>query len=472
MKSYRRAALVALACLAGVLAACSGSGLRGSLTPPASQQAVGANAQIATQTIRDAAGATIDVRGGNTVSFAPRALGGDRAIRVTRDDSTVAAPPNPAWSMIGGTLDVRFDRALRSPHSVASAMRLTLSYPKGRAEEILHARMPLTVVTYANGSSQRFGFEGAFDVRNHRVTVDVPQAVLENAVDVKVGMAVDNATYTLPPPGPRYWTGTSWSQTGTIDPTKRTLVMIHGIFSSVETAFPNPCTPEIMKAGGYQQAVGFDYNWTDPPQVEGPLFAAFLNSLVQQKLTTFDIEAHSYGSPVAYAALPSVTGATIPNVVTLGGPLPLRGTPLAKKGLLRLVLVALADIFVGPPSLINHAYSSGMVSAMATDSTEMQAILAGINGMKTKPDFVDVAGTKEYPQEALLYPLLYFYINYPWDGIVEKLAANSVDIPNSFPNSFYEEHTELECAGSVIAYVGSQVAPKGRHPKTLRFTLR
>jgi hypothetical protein len=364
--------------------------------------------------------------------------------------------------MIGGTLDVRFDRALHVPRSLAPAMRLTLSYPKDRSEEILHARMPLTVVTYSNGTSGRFGFDGAFDASHHRVTVEVPQAILNGATDVKVGMAVDNATYTLPPPGPRYWTGTSWSRTGTIDPTKRTLVMIHGIFSSVETAFPNPCTPAIMKAGGYQQAVGWDYNWTNPPQVEGPKFAAFMNSLVQQKLTSFDVEAHSYGSPVTYAAVPSVT-ATLPNVVTLGGPLPLRGTPLARGALLRLVLVALASVFIGPPSLITHAYMSGMVSSMATNSKEQQSMLAGINAMKIKPNFIDVAGTKQYPQEVFLYPLLYFYITYPWDGIVEKIAANSVNIPNSFPASFYEQHTELECASSVISYVGSKVSPPGRH---------
>jgi hypothetical protein len=47
-----------------------------------------------------------------------------------------------------------------------------------------------------------------------------------------------------------------------------------------------------------------------------------------------------------------------------------------------------------------------------------------------------VAGTKEYPEEYWLYPLLYFCIEYPWDGVVEKIAANSNDIPNSFSRPF------------------------------------
>jgi hypothetical protein len=458
MKSSRRAAIVALACVATVLAACSGSGIRSGLTPADPT----ANAPTYTRAVRNATGATIDAKNGNRAVILPNALGGNRTVSMTHDDDIVSAPPNPAWSMIAGTLDVHPDRALQTHRSLAPAMQLTLAYPTNREDEILKARTPLTVVTYTNGKSERFGFEGTFDTKRHTVTEEVPQAILNGATDIKLGLAVDNPTYTLPPPGPRYWTGTSWSQTGTVNPKARTLVLIHGIFSSVETAFPNPCTPEIMKAGGYTQALGFDYNWTDPPQVEGPLFAAFLNSLKSKYgLNSFDVEAHSYGSPVAYAAIPSVT-ATVPNVVTLGGPLPLRGTPLAKKSLFRTVLIALADIFVGPPSLIDHAYSSGMIGAMATNSTEMQAILAGINGMKTKPNFVDIAGTKEYPSEAYLYPLLYFYINYPWDGIVEKEAANSVNIPNSFPNNFPYEHTELECAGPVISYVGSQVQPPGK----------
>jgi pimeloyl-ACP methyl ester carboxylesterase len=466
MMRFNRCVLVVLAFTCLALAACGGN----ALTPFSAQPAAAQTERL--QLVRNAKGAVIDAGNGNAVQVAPRALGTDERVRVLRDESSVAAPPNPAWSMIAGTLDVKFEHAVRAPASLATAMHLTLGYPAARAQDVLHARMPLVVVTYANGRTGRFGFEGSFDTAHDRVGVDVPSAALNGAVDVRLGVAVDNPTYTLPPPGPRYWTGNAWSKTGKIDPTKRTLVFIHGIFSSVETAFPNPCTPEIMKAGGYQQAVGWDYNWTNPPQVEGPKFAAFVSSLKEQKLDSVDIEAHSYGSLVTYAAVPKITE-KLKNVVTLGGPLPLRGTPLARGYLLRLVLVSLADIFVGPPSLIDHAYHSGMVKSMATNGPEVRAILAGIKGMPAKPDFVDVAGTKEYPEEAYLYPILYFYIDYPWDGIVEKVAANSADIPNSFPNHFDEEHTELECSGSVIAYVGSQVRPNahaigGKEPAPLR----
>jgi hypothetical protein len=109
-----------------------------------------------------------------------------------------------------------------------------------------------------------------------------------------------------------------------------------------------------------------------------------------------------------------------------------------------------------------------MVKSLATNGSEMRTILAGIRSMKNKPDFIDVAGTEEYPEEFALYPFLYFYIDYPWDGIVEKIAANSKNVLNSFPNSFYKEHTELECAGEVIAYVGSQVHSKAENARPSR----
>jgi hypothetical protein len=427
------------------------------LVPPG--QPLAANARPIVRVVRDGSGAVIEAGRDAQVTIVAHALGGDRVATVVRDDTAVSAPPNPAWSMVGGTIGVSFDHPLRASSATTTALRLSLSYPADRAAEILQADMPLTIVTYAGGRTARFGFDGTFDTQHGRVSVEIPGAALSDAVGVRLGLAVDNVKYTLPPPGPRYWSGTGWSKTGTVDPSKRTLVFIHGIFSSVETAFPNPCTPQIMKAGGYTQALGWDYNWTNPPQVEGPKFAAFLNSLKVKKLNTFDVEAHSYGSVVSYAAVPNVK-ATMDAVVTLGGPLPLRGSPLARGSLLRKVLVALADIFVGPPSLINHAYKSGMVKSLATNGSEMRAMLAGINGMKTKPDFVDVAGTKEYPEEAYLYPFLVFYITYPWDGIVERVAANSKNVPNSFPNHFHFEHTELECAAPVIAYVGSKVKPK------------
>ncbi len=418
-------------------------------------------------------GGALTLSDGSAVIVRKGTLSRGQTVTAVHDLTAVAPAPNAAWLSIPGTLTVRFQYPLiaalvpptppphrhpPSPARLPTAVRLAIPYTPASG---YHAVQTVIVTAgYPNGTTRRFGLPGRLDAAHGRIETDVPSALAGGATSLQLSLAADAPGYVLPSPGPRYWTGTQWSSSGTIDPNKRTLVFVHGIFSSVESAFP--CAQQILDAGGYQQGVGLDYNWTDPPQVEGPVLAAFLNSLAKAGLTSFDIEAHSYGSVVTYAALPSVH-ATMPHVVTLGGPLPLEGTPLAEGPLLRLVLVALADVFVGPPSLIDHAYASGMVASMATDSSELQAIEIGVRGMKAKPEFIQVAGTSEYPDEAYLYPILYFYITYPWDGIVEQIAATSTDIPGALPKSFPLEHTQLECTPAVIDYVGAQV-----HPPALR----
>jgi pimeloyl-ACP methyl ester carboxylesterase len=115
---------------------------------------------------------------------------------------------------------------------------------------------------------------------------------------------------------------------------------VEAIFSSIENAF-GPCEDRIIGAGGYGQAVGLDYDWTQPPAVEAPILANFINAL---PVSTVDIEAYSYGTVVALAALPLITK-KIGHVVLLGGPLPLNGSPQADPGYLRdLVLLG---VFVG-----------------------------------------------------------------------------------------------------------------------------
>ncbi|HTX60283.1 MAG TPA: hypothetical protein VMH02_11495 [Verrucomicrobiae bacterium] len=378
---------------------------------------------------------------------APNAYG--PALHASFDARAVAPAPNRDWAMVPGTLSAHFVAPPRQ------TLHLTIPYPASREAAILRARAPVVTIAYADGRTLRYGPEGRFDTIHHTVAVDVPAALLRDAVSARYSLGVDAAAATSLPTGPRYWNGSSWSATGTVVPNERTLVLVHGIFSDVESTFT--CAQSIASAGGYQQVLGFDYDYSEPPSVEGPLLAAFLNSLAADGVTSLDVEAHSYGSVIAYAALPSVS-AGVSHVVTLGGPLPLRGDPLADAGLLRTVLVALADVFVGPPSVINNAYDDGMVASLATDSSAMQSILSGVKGRASEPKFVQVAGTSEYAAEALLYPVLYWYIDYPWDGVVEKVAAQESDVPSvSARTSFALDHTQLPCASSVISYVGSQV---------------
>src|SRR5579875_2749862 len=246
----------------------------------------------------------------------------------------------------------------------------------------------------------------------------------------------------------------AWQSTPiALDPTQRTVVMVHGIFSSVETAFP--CESSIIAAGNYGQAVGLDYDWTQPPAYGASRLAAFINSL---NVPAVDIWAHSYGTVVTLAALPSITK-TIGHVVLLGGPLPLNGAPQADAGFwLDLVL---AGAFIASPVQVYEAYSSGMIASLAINSPVMQQINSAVRALALPP-FVQVAGASPLPQETsnLAIEVLYtlYYGGTTNDGVVEQQSALTQFSPATSAVTFVNlDHIQLECDPGLIDYVGPLV---------------
>lgn len=403
-------------------------------------------------------------------------------VAVAYDPSGRLGAPNSAWTILPGTLRATFYPALGvAMDAKHPGVRLTMPYPQDRAGDVLAAQAPVVSVVYAGGRSLRWPAPGYFDLRNASVTVDLPAGLLEHATSITLALAVDDKKFKLPEPGPRYWTGKVWSQTGDIQTGKKTVVLIHGIFSSVESSFPTPrpwqfwsaCPKRIAVAGKFDQVLGFDYAWNEPPEVEGKLFADFLKQVGKAKPASLTIEAHSYGSLVTLAALPKLgSDATAANVVTMGGPLPLRGTPLAKPEnhwRMGMVLGLLSWYFDEPPSVIDRAYKSGMVASLATDSDDLKTILSDLNAMQTKPNYVQVAGTKwicfipgikdcNYSEETFKKQLIDGSgVQLPWDGVVETIAADSTDIPGATSKEFGLSHIDLQCDDGVIGWIAKQL---------------
>jgi hypothetical protein len=425
------------------------------------------------------AGSSSQSNNGNGVTILSRSLRGHASLKIAYDPNGIVAPPNPAWAIVPGTLHAAFSPALESAAESTAGVRLTMIYRRNRSAEILAARAPVVSVEYANGRTLRWPATGVFDV--HRVTVDLPASLMEHATGVTLAVAV-NGKYREEAPGPRYWDAKSeiWKSTGAIASGRKTVVLIHGIFSSVESAFPTPrpwqfwsaCPKKIARTQGFQQVLGFDYAWNEPPDKEGTLFADFLNKVVAAKVSSLSIEAHSYGTLVTLSAVPSVSDGSIANVVTLGGPLPRRGTPLAKTDnhwRMGMMLGLLAWYYDVPPGVIDRAYDSGMVASLATNSDALKTILSGINGMSTKPHFVEVAGTKwicfipgirdcNYSEETFKKVLVDGSgVQLPWDGVAETIAANSTDIPDAVATPFPLSHIDLQCDDSTIKWVGKQL---------------
>jgi hypothetical protein len=203
------------------------------------------------------------------------------------------------------------------------------------------------------------------------------------------------------------------------------------------------------------------------------LFADFLKTVAKAKVSSLSVEAHSYGSLVSLAAVPRIDPAVkIGTLVTMGGPLPLRGSPLAKpKNHWRMgMMLGLLDWYTGePPSVVDKAYKSGMVASLATNSDSMKTILSGIRNMSNKPKFIQVSGTAWicfipglvsgccYSEKTFKQILIDGTgVKLPWDGVVEKVAANSTDIPNPVATAFPLSHIELECSNDVIKWVGKK----------------
>ena len=403
----------------------------------------------------------------------PHAFSRGAATTVTYDPNGSVVPPNDAWRILPGTLHVAFSPALGpATHNSRAGVRVVM-------ETLPAARGAIAAVTYDDGRVLRFPASASFDAAHRHVTVDLPGVLLERATGVTVALAADAITPAEQPTGPRYWDGKDWGASGSIQSNKKTLVLIHGIFSSVESAFPKGglfttgCPKKIADAQGFQQVLGFDYDWFEPPDKEGALFAAFLKDVIAKTPTSLTIEAHSYGSLVTLAALPALgSGAKVANAVTMGGPLPLRGTPLAKKGnLWRLgMMLGLLDWYYNdPPSYVDRAFDGGMVASLATNSDALKTILSNLKAMPNKPHFVQAAGTKwicligtvgncAYSEETFKRVLTEGSgVELPWDGVVETIAAESTDIPDAVATPFPLSHIDLQCSNSVIRWVAKQL---------------
>jgi pimeloyl-ACP methyl ester carboxylesterase len=412
-------------------------------------------------------------RGSHSAAILSHAFSAGAVTTVTYDRNGSVAPPNDAWRILPGTLHVAFYPALGlATRGVWSGVRVVMDASPA-------ARAAIAAVTFNDGRVLRFPAPASFDASQRRARIDLPAALLQRATGVTVALATDSIKPAVQPTGPRYWDGKDWDANGTIQTGKKTVVLIHGIFSSVETSFPKggiittACPKKIADAQGFQQILGFDYDWFEPPDKEGPLFADFLKQVVDAKPTSLTVEAHSYGTLVALSALPSLgSNANVANAVLMGGPLPLRGTPLAKKDnywRIGMMLGLLDWYYNDPPSYVDKAFDTGMVASLATNSDALKTILSNVKGMPNKPHFVQAAGTKwicligtvghcAYSEETFKRVLTEDSgVELPWDGVVETIAAESKDVPDAVATPFPLSHIDLECDGSVIKWIAKQL---------------
>ena len=321
-----------------------------------------------TQTISAGQGTTFTLPDGSSVSIPAGFAQTSQVATLSLLPSLPDAPPGRLVSGVGRVLRLSLApsaTALASaepglaggPQATAApspdvqfTVNLSQSTAASLAGSVGMVQLSVPQLTSLDLQPVSLGVMALIDQQNKKATLTVPGAMVDafkvansnSTVTATVGLANWNPDLTPPPParfGPRQWDPVSnrWSTYPLpgFDPSKRTCVLVHGINSTVEDAFPDASVQKpapgcdqkdkpgavsrIAAANSCQQVLGFNYFWWQKVDQSGADLASFLISTGLQEVT---VEAHSLGGVVSVAALGRIPESQmkVANLVTLGSP--------------------------------------------------------------------------------------------------------------------------------------------------------
>jgi hypothetical protein len=243
---------------------------------------------------------------------------------------------------------------------------------------------------------------------------------------------------------------------------KKTLIVVHGLLGNVQADFP--CAGNLKAAGGYDQVLGYGYDWSQTPASQSSGLAGIVDALPAG--TPVDIEAHSLGALVTLAAIPAMSH-PLQHVVFLGGPLPPTGVPQANPSDFFTYLA-----FTETLSLVAPAYAAAIdanvLPFMKPNGGNALAEAARASGHEDDVIFTTVAGiglidVDGFDESQQLDTLL--FTGRPNDGLVlEKAALDESYLPTTTgarafnDGSSIDNHIGLTCSDPDIwSYVGGRV---------------
>lgn len=473
---------------------------RRAATPPKT-----APLESATRWIVAAAGGTITLPSGGSATIPAGALSSDQMVTLWLVAGLPQQPPSTAIKGLGPALSLTFSTNRPFPSAAQTqGIQFVLKYgsavPPG-----LGGSLPITDVVdednFVGLIPVPCGSESSCTVVPLAMMQDLPVIRSINVSPAIVTPAIDLAP--LPKTGAKSWNGTNWVDgVGPIDPSKKYVVLVHGMNSSVEEAYRDRNSVDgdrntvegIRRAGGYDAVIGFDYEWKENLTDSGTRLSQFLTSLRSAGITQVDIEAHSEGGPVALAASCFNGDMKIANIVLLGAPV--MGTPAAFAGpvvqsgtgtliAINPLLTVLANLRTGV-SLSSSGQSLQEVvnSPVASDLQPLSESLRGFrtcvaqkmrgNSNLASTHLTCVAGT-DYTSSPDMWKLgtilAWLFNGETFDGIVNQSSANCVGAgfdPNKVTALSYPvSHTQLASDIRVIAAVGNVV--KGITTPTVSF---
>lgn len=430
-----------------------------------------------TQLIRAADGGTIILPSGATVTIPPGFLTNDMDVTVFQLSTLPGESPDGALSSVGPVLFLTFQDAPGALPSLApkqhknsvssSTIDVLINVPVDVASRLDGAVAAVGEVGSAFGDCFLFSSAlAATAVSETSRRIQIPAqafALLHNngvlgVFTFTVGLINSAGTPTqFFPPKRLLWTGNGWTENfNTFDPDKRTLLLVHGLISCVESAY-NGSVENILREGCYQQAVGFDYNWAQSINVSGQQLAAFLNDLHGRGATNIDIEAHSEGVPVAISAAVRALNVPIANMVFLGGAI--LGSPIANQP--SHLLSALwylgqlerhAGVDCSPYPRLDDALNGPLGPDLSANSSTLQLNRDAFLNERSQTRVVLVAGDRSLLPDCVSARLFSGLVN---DGIIPKLSALALPTPWSI--TLQLNHIQLISDSTAQLYVGAAV---------------
>lgn len=382
------------------------------------------------QTVVASQGGTITLNTGTSISIPPNVLAADQTVTVADWSAQATQPPNPAVGSFGPAIATSLNLASPPSLALAGASSNSIEYVISLTNLTVSGfdgAVPAIVFT-AGGTNYFLGVPGKVDTTNQVMIVDVPVSLLQSVAsqfgsEAQHYSVIFVNTFGLQPATMAtnrqeqaaaaplaatssfdgiFWNGSQWI-TGfdSFDPSKKTLVLVHGIFSTVPGAYGG-CVEGIRTAGGYEQVVGFNYNWLLSIDHNGTRFAAFLDQLMSEGVTHIDIEAHSEGVPVALSAA-SKTSVSINHMILLGGPI--MGTPVCNLSQDLITLIVNTAFPIEPISGVGIPTMSKIVDSTAihdlqTASPELASIRAAfVNRSQQDTQLIVISGTTTFGWE-------------------------------------------------------------------------
>jgi N-acetylneuraminic acid mutarotase len=319
------------------------------------------------QTISASAGGTITLPDGSSVTIPAGLLAADQTVTLSENSVPLNQPQNQLLAGIGPALYLSFSGQLQ-PQSTAT--RDTAGISRSATSGGLLAGLSFnfnfgvnlpsvasTAAALASFANQAGAvlYQGISDTID--ATTQTADAVVSQGCLSAIGGALGSATaakltigvyfvdlaarpVNAPTQGLLVWTPTAGqflpfvpSQQCPAPATsgQKTLVVIHGMLSSVESSYTNMLgTTNFLSKGNYGPVFGIDYEWWNGLQQNGKTVAGYLDQIAAcSPGVPIDILAHSEGVPVTISALTQDTAAksSVQHFITVAGPI--LGTPLA-----------------------------------------------------------------------------------------------------------------------------------------------